>query len=124
MIFTSPLTPMSLTKVLYYGFKRILFSEAVYNNECDFPETLLFNTWTLCSLQRKFRVDVAALCTAMNVQWLLVTMGLETTDVRDMAFRCVMQNFLSVSYGERVSFHRFFSTVLVFDEPMDLPESG
>jgi hypothetical protein len=101
MIFKHPLTHMSLVKVLYYGFKQILFSPMVCNNECDLPETLLFDTWTLCSLQRKFRIDIAALCTAMNVQWLLVSLGLETSDVRDKAIKCVMRNFLAVRYGER-----------------------
>ena len=114
MIFKHPLTPMSLTKVLYYGFKQILFSPMVNNNECDLPETLLFDTWALCSLQRKFRVDVAALCTAMHVQWLLGSFSLETSGIRDKAIQCVIRNFLAVSYGERVScFGRFLVSFYV-----------
>jgi hypothetical protein len=105
---------MSLTKVLYYGFKQILFSPMVNNNECDLPETLLFDTWALCSLQRKFRVDVAALCTAMHVQWLLGSFSLETSAIRDKAIQCVIRNFLAVSYGERVScFGRFLVSFYV-----------
>lgn len=84
--------------MLYYGFKYILFRSSVCNNERDFPETLLFDTWTLCSLQRKLRVDMAALCTASHVQALYENLGLDGTS----AVACVVQTFLSVAYGERV----------------------
>ena len=100
--FTTSLSHTNLSKVLYYGFKHILFSSVVFNNECDFPETLLFDTWALCSLQRKFRVDVSALCTAIHVHRLFVDLGLDGAETMDKAISCVVQHFLSVSYGERV----------------------
>jgi hypothetical protein len=100
--FTGLLSHSSLSKVLYYGFKHILFSSSVFSNESDFPETLLFDTWALCSLQRKLRVDVSALCTASHVHGLFVDLGLDRTAPRDKAVACVVKHFLSVSYGERV----------------------
>ena len=100
--FANPLSHTSLSKVLYYGFKHILFSSSVFSNESDFPETLLFDTWALCSLQRKLRVDVSALCTASHVHGLFVDLGLDMTAPRDKAVACVVKHFLSVSYGELV----------------------
>ncbi len=98
-----PLNPEDVIKVLYYGFGQLLFNRAFLNHEREFPETLLFDVWKLCSLQRKFRVDVAAVCTANHVQRLLVNLGLGESDCRAAAMKCVVDNFLAVSYGARVS---------------------
>ena len=101
-ITVGPISTEDVKKVLYYGFKQLLFNQAILNNEQEFPETLIFDVWKLCSLQRKFRVDIAAVCTANHVQWLLVNLGLGESDCRDAAMKCVINNFLAVTYGERV----------------------
>ncbi len=103
-IVTKPLTSCSLQRVLYYGFRNIIFSEKFINNETDLPETLLFSVWRLCALQRKFRVDIAALCTLSQIQWMLVNLGL--IDCRDQAMQCILRNFMSLEcYGKRVGWH-------------------
>jgi hypothetical protein len=94
----------NVRKVLYYGFRQLLlFSRTILNHEQEFPETLLFDVWKLCSLQRKFMVDIAAVCTANHVWWLLVNLGLGESDCRNAAMKCVVNNFLAVCYGARVS---------------------
>jgi hypothetical protein len=65
-----PLSAMGSAKVLYSGYDRLVF-KSIHNNEHDFPETFLLDVWRLCSLQRKFRVDFAAVCMLSNLSILL-----------------------------------------------------
>jgi hypothetical protein len=95
----TPLTTMGAVKVLYVGLDRLVFhSDDVLNNERDFPETFLLDVWRLCSLQRKIRVDVAAVCMLSNLRLLLLT---EPEEARRLVLESVAQIFLELKYGVR-----------------------
>jgi hypothetical protein len=68
-----PITTMvAVINVLFVGFDALVFGDALLCNECNFPETLLLDVWRLCALQRKIRVDLAAVMVLDGLDKLLV----------------------------------------------------
>ena len=92
-----PLSAMGAVNVLYSGYDRLIF-KSIFNNEQDFPETLLLDVWRICSLQRKFRVDFAAVCMLSNLSMLMF--HIEPAE-RLSILECVSQIFLELAYGSR-----------------------
>jgi hypothetical protein len=88
----SPMSARAVTKILHKGLERLLFSETLLHNEHDFPETYLLDIWRLASLQRKFRVDAAALATVSYLK-----------GMSNSLLESVTQIFMTTKYGERVS---------------------
>ena len=95
IILMEEVTPMSsraVTKILHKGLEQLLFGETLLHNEHDYPETYLLDTWRLASLQRKFRVDAAALATVSYLKG--ISHGLSER---------VIPVFMTTKYGEWVS---------------------
>ena len=82
----------AVTKILHKGLEQLLFGETLLHNEHDYPETYLLDTWRLASLQRKFRVDAAALATVSYLKG--ISHGLSER---------VIPVFMTTKYGEWVS---------------------
>lgn len=100
------LVDISITKILIIGLSRLMFSEKLLSHEQDFPETYLLDVWRLCSLQRKIRIDAAAICVAMSLNSFLANTKLAEThegNASKLATQQVVQRFLSIVYGTRVS---------------------
>ena len=92
------LTITGIVKVLYTGYNSLLFGAVCLNNEHDFPETLLLDVWRLCSLQRKFRVDVAAVAvlSKLNQRLRFAEEGQKRAVLESVALI-----FMELSYGVR-----------------------
>ena len=82
---------------------RLIFPLKLLNHEQDFPETFLLDVWRMCSLQRKMRVDAAALAMVVSLKHALAEMQLAQTESGQSALRLVVHLFLSLDYGIRVS---------------------
>ena len=98
-----PLTNASVEKVFHAGMSLLMSSRKMLNNEQDFPEVLLLDVWRLCSIQRKMRVDCAVLGTVGFLSKMLVDYNLSDTDNGKLLLERVVQLFLSIDYGSRVS---------------------
>jgi hypothetical protein len=97
-----PPSTLGARKVIFAGLMGLLFGVKLLHNEHDFPETLLFDVWRLCSLQRKMRVDALALCVIAGLKRLLTdSRQLETANGK-LAIERVNRIFLAVDYGTRV----------------------
>jgi hypothetical protein len=84
---------------MHKGISSLLFSRTFLNNENDFPEILLLDVWRLCSLQRKIRVDAAAMRAMVRLKRVLG--DLHDTDIGRIVSERVAKTFLSVDYGVR-----------------------
>ena len=101
------LTFIGVKKVLFTGLMQLLMSkkERLLNNEVDFPEVYLLDVWRLCSMQRKLRVDAAAICVAGYLRRMLEEeYRLDgTSGAGKILLDRVDQLFMSMDYGVRVS---------------------
>jgi hypothetical protein len=89
-------TTVGVVKLLYVGFDILMFGDDLLNNECDFPETLLLDVWRFCALQRKIRVDIAAVVVLIGLEKLLEG----RPDAKDTLGK-VAAILLQVKYGVR-----------------------
>ena len=102
------LTDLGIKTILFVGLKQLLFSPKLLNSEHDFPETYLFDVWRLCSLQRKLRIDAAALCIVAQLRQMLTDFRLAETENGRLALERVVRIFLVMDYGTRVGFFFFW----------------
>jgi hypothetical protein len=98
-----PLTPAGIGIILHIGLHKLIFKKKLLNHEKEFPEILIFDVWRLCSLQRKMRVDAAALCTVTQLQSTLEKLQLSDTDNGVLLMERVTEILLSADYGTRGS---------------------
>lgn len=96
-----PLTLGGVGIVLYLGLHALLFRRKLLNHEKEFPEILVFDVWRICSLQRKMRIDAAALCTIARLNAALIELHLHDTDNGKLVMERVIQLFKSIEYGTR-----------------------
>jgi hypothetical protein len=110
------LTFIGVKKVLFTGLMQLLMSKRLLNNEVDFPEIYLLDVWRLCSMQRKLRIDAAAICVAGYLRkkileeeeyYRLDDDDDETRRRRSGAGKLLLlervdQLFMSIDYGVRV----------------------
>jgi hypothetical protein len=96
---------IGVKKVLFTGLMQLLMSKRLLNNEVDFPEIYLLDVWRLCSMQRKLRVDAAAICVAGYLRRMLEEeYRLDgTSGAGKILLDRVDQLFMSMDYGVRVS---------------------
>ena len=97
---------IGVKKVLFTGLMQLLMSkELLLNNEVDFPKVYLLDVWRLCSMQRKLRVDAAAICVAGYLRRMLEEeYRLDgTSGAGKILLDRVDQLFMSMDYGVRVS---------------------
>ena len=96
-----PLAPGGVGIVLYIGLHVLLFRRKLLNHEKEFPEILIFDVWRICSLQRKMRIDAAALCTLSRLRAVLIELRLLDTADGKLVMERVVEIFKSIEYGTR-----------------------